>query len=259
MVDQLLDLPDWLGGSLTVLLTTAVGLLCYLVSYQLIFKYQSADLKGPASSLFRVIGILLSLMLSLAFGEVIVEWRDIQNSNKGEVMAIADLSYGLRSYESASALETHQLLVYYLEAVIEDDWPALADDRIGEKTRELISEVARNIREIEASTPIQATLKNQMLADIDRLYDYRRTRLINTLAQPPVYTFVIIIGFLITMSCFGVYQPQGPLIALVMLYTALVGIILYLILSLSDPFQGSVGIKPHLYENAFRMMEAREN
>jgi len=37
-----------------VLLTTAVGLLCYLVSYQFIFKYQSADLKGPASSLFRV-------------------------------------------------------------------------------------------------------------------------------------------------------------------------------------------------------------
>ncbi len=80
--------------------------------------------------------------------------------------------------------------------------------------------------------------------DVDVISDTRLLRLHNALAQPPVYLHVIIFGFLVTMACFGAYRPQAPLLVLVTLYTSFIGLVVYLILSLSDPFQGTIGVDP---------------
>jgi hypothetical protein len=58
------------------------------------------------------------------------------------------------------------------------------------------------------------------------------------------------------MACFGAYQPQGPLIVLVSLYTVFVGLVLYLILTLSDPYQG-IGVDPTTFEFMVEKMQAR--
>ena len=68
------------------------------------------------------------------------------------------------------------------------------------------------------------------------------------MAKPPVYVYVIIFGFLVTMACFGIYRPQAPLIVLVTLYTVFVGLVLYLVLAMSDPFQGDIGVAPTSFE-----------
>ena len=67
MVETLLSLPDLVGGVVVMTLTTVAGLLVYVVSNKLILRYQKDDLKDPTSSVFRVVGVLVSLMLSLAF------------------------------------------------------------------------------------------------------------------------------------------------------------------------------------------------
>ena len=53
---------------------------------------------------------------------------------------------------------------------------------------------------------------------------------------------------MITMACFGVYRPQAPLIVLVTLYMIFVGLALYLVLALSDPFQSGIGVAPTSFE-----------
>jgi len=45
-----------------------------------------------------------------------------------------------------------------------------------------------------------------------------------------------------------VHRPQLPLVALVTLYTVFVGLVLYLVLALSDPFQGDIGVAPTSFE-----------
>lgn len=75
-------------------------------------------------------------------------------------------------------------------------------------------------------------------------------------AEPPVYIYVIIFGFLVTMVCFGAYRPQGPLLALVSLYTVFIDLVLYLILALSDPFQGRIGVDPTTFEHLLETLRA---
>ncbi len=249
MVEYILSLPDFLGGLIMVLFCTFSGLGVYLTSYKLISKYQSSDLKDPASGIFRLVGILVSLVLSLAFGQVVVEWRDIQVATNGEVVALNDISIELKQFKTKDAQELHDVLIGYTQAVIEDDWPALAHDKLGERTSKNLFQLIEGSTRLGTNNSTQKALKANILTEVDRISDFRMARLNNSLAQPPVYAFVTILGFLIAMACFGVYRPQGPLVYLVILYTSFVGIVLYLILTLSDPFQGYISIKPDLYEH----------
>ncbi len=96
------------------------------------------------------------------------------------------------------------------------------------------------------------------MADVDLMSDYRLARLDTALAEPPVYVIVIIFGFFVTMACFGAYRPQAPLVGLVLLYTIFVGLVLYLILTLSDPFQG-IGAQTNSYEGLVEILRSRIN
>ena len=97
-------------------------------------------------------------------------------------------------------------------------------------------------------TPAQKRIMSWIEQDVDVISDTRLLRLHSALAKPPVYLYVIIFGFLVTMACFGTYRPQPPLVVLVSLYTSFIGLVMYLILALSDPFQGAFGVDPATLE-----------
>ena len=255
MIEFLLSQTTLVGSLLFMLLATVAGLLVYAISYRLIKKYQTDDLKDPTGSLFRVVGTLVSLMLSLAFAEVIVDLRKIENAIEREGVAIVDTFNDLYRYDAEATREIRSLLIDYTRAVINDDWPALANDKLGDRAGTLKRQLEASVWELQPTTPIQEKLWSQILADIDALSDHRLVRLDNALAEPPVYLYVIIFGLLITMACFGAYRPQGPLIVLVSLYTVFVGLVLYLILTLSDPYQG-IGVDPTTFEFMIQKMQS---
>jgi hypothetical protein len=205
-------------------------------------------MKDPTANLFRVVGMLVSLMLALAFSEVIVELRTIRNAVQREAVAISDIFSVMKLFDGERTREIRTILVDYAQAVIDDDWPALANDKLGQRVDALKRQLAKGVINLKPATPTQEKMWSHILADIDALSDYRVIRLDSALAKPPVYVYVIIFGFLVTMACFGVYRPQAPLIVLVTLYTVFVGLVLYLVLALSDPFQSDIGVAPTPFE-----------
>ncbi len=237
--------------------TAALGLLVYLVSYKLIATYKTHDLKDEIGGLFRVVGMLVSLMLSLAFGEVILEQVQIKNAVEREVVAISDAFKDLELFDIESTREIRETLIDYTRAVIEDDWPALANDNLSQRASKLERQLTEAVIRLNPTTPIQEKLFSRLLADFDLMSDFRMTRLDTALAEPPVYVLVIIFGFVVTMACFGAYRPQAPVVALVSLYTVFVGLVLYLILTLSDPFQGDIGVDPTSFEHLVEIMQSK--
>ncbi len=258
MIEFLLSLSTLAGSIISMVLATAAGLLVYGISYKLIAKYQSDDLKDPTSGLFRVIGTLVALMLSLAFAEVVTELRAIENAIEREAVAISDTFNDLQRFDIEGTREIRTILIDYTQAVIDDDWPALANDKLGERAGVLRSQFEDHVWKLKPATPVQEKLWSQILADTDAISDYRMTRLDNALAKPPVYLYVIIFGFLVTMICFGAYRPQGPLVVLVSLYTVFIGLVFYLILTLSDPFQGEIGVDPTTFEHLVKTLRTED-
>ena len=192
--------------------------------------------------------LLVSLMLALAFSEVIVELRTIRNAVEREAVAISDTFEVLKLFDIERTREIRTILVEYTQAVIDDDWPALANDKLGQRTGALKKQLAEAVMNLEPATSNQKKLWSFIVADIDALSDHRLIRLDNALEKPPVFVYVIIFGFLVTMACFGAYRPQPPLVVLVSLYTVFVGLVLFLIVKLSDPFQGDISVAPTAFE-----------
>jgi len=248
MIDFFLSLSTWAGCLVSMGFTAVVGFVFYLFFYKLISKHSREDMKDPTSNLFRVVGMLVSLMLALAFSEVMVELRTIRSSIQREAVAISDISDVLKLFDMERTREIRTILVDYAQAVIDDDWPALTDDRLSPRVGALKNQLAKAVINLKPATTNQEKLLSHILADIDALSDYRVIRLDSALAKPPIYVPVIIFGFLVTMACFGVYRPQAPLVVLVALYTVFVGLVLYLVLALSDPFQGDIGVAPASFE-----------
>jgi len=77
MMEFIISLPTWLGCGFAMVITTVLGLVVYVISYKLIEKSKNVMLKEPINNLFRLVGILVSLMLSLSFGEEIAEWKAV--------------------------------------------------------------------------------------------------------------------------------------------------------------------------------------
>ncbi len=255
MIENLLSLSTLAGCAVSMIFTSFVGLVVYFVFYKLISKYKREDLKDPTSSLFRVVGMLVSLMLALAFSEVIVELRTIRSAVQREAAAISDIFTTLEQLDDKKTREIRTLLVDYTQAIIDDDWPALADDKLGKRTGALKKQLTKAVMNFKPTTT-QEKLWPQILTDLDLLSDLRFIRLDSALAKPPVFVNIIIFGFLVTMACFGAYRPQAPLVLLVLLYTLFVGLVLFLILQLSDPFQGDIGVDPTSFEYLLETFQA---
>ena len=101
---------------------------------------------------------------------------------------------------------------------------------------------------LEAESSMQQILRSRINSDVDQISDLRLTRLEQALAKPPLFLIVVIFGFLATMVCFGPHRPNRLTIVLLSLYTLLIGLVIYMILAYSDPFQGATGIKPTAIE-----------
>jgi hypothetical protein len=257
MIEFVLSLPTWFGCALSMIATALVSLLVYLVSYRLTSKYQSDSMTDPTSSLFRVVGLLLSLMLSLGFTKVLSEQKDIRTAIVREAVAISDIFDVLELFDSERTREIRIMLVEYAQAVINDDWPALANDRLGQQASHIKRQLAKKLLDLKPATPAQEELLPMLLADIDALSDHRSTRLDTALEEPPFFVFVLIFGILVTMACFGAYRPQAPLIVLVLIATLFVGLVMFLIVKLSDPFQGDIRIEPTVFEHLVETLQSR--
>ncbi|MFX0199297.1 MAG: hypothetical protein ACFFCW_24500 [Candidatus Hodarchaeota archaeon] len=256
MIEFFISLPTWAGCALSMLFVTVSGLVVYFVSHKLIKKYPKDELKDPIGSLFRVIGILVSLMLSLAFAEIVVGIRTVENAIQRETVAIADTFNGLQRFDRNGTRQIRKVLADYARAVAEDDWPALAKDRLGDRTSTLKRQFTNGIMNLNPATPAQEKLWSCILSDVDAVSDNRLIRLDGALSKPPVYIHVVFFGFLVTMACFGAYRPQVPLVALVSLYALFVGWVLYLVVSLSDPFHGGMRVEPTAFQRVVEALPA---
>ena len=188
MIEDLLALPPIVGFIVVVGLTVALGMTTYLVSYKLISaRYRTEDMKDAAGSMFRVVGMLVSLFLSLSFSDVLVELNKLQNSVQSEAGAIADTYIDLLQFGTEETDEIRELLLDYAESVVGDDWPALADDRLGERTTALLRQLETTALNLEATTPIEEKMWTRVIANIDLISDFRLSRLQQALAQPPFF------------------------------------------------------------------------
>lgn len=250
-----------IGAFVFMATTTAVGMAVYYVTYRFHAKRYSnetaKEIKDVTGNLFRVVGWLFTLLLSLNFSEVVSELAETESAIQSEAAAIADVYHNLQQIKSNETLEFQELLAGYVQAVIEDEWRTLAEDRLSERADKLLRQVEDAALNLPSEGPVQESLRSRTIEDVDRISDFRLARLQHAIETPSVVLLVILFGYLVTMVYFGIYQPRPALIFLLSFYTVFVGVIIYLMLAMSDPFQGATAIDSAAFEYLLESMNAK--
>jgi hypothetical protein len=261
MITYLLSFPPLLGGFVFTVLTAAVGLVVYLLVFNLITKRQPAEVvaesKSVTSNLIRVVGWLFCLLLSMTFTELVRELNDLDNAIEGEATAIASAHLNLGRFGTDEAHSIQTLLADYTEAVIQDDWPALALDQTAKRPRSLLRQLEDAVLNIKVTSPVQEILRSRIIDDVEVITDHRLSRVQQARETAPFTISVVFFGYLVTMAPFGLYRPYASIVGLMSLYAVFVGVVTYLMLALSAPFTRATPVNPEPLEFVLQAMRTQ--
>ena len=246
MIDMFLGINFIVSLPLFVIGIVLLGFIPYLLGYRLFGRTADGKAKALATLLFRSLGILLGLILSMNFANLSVETVKIQNSVELEAKEIAELGSDFNRFGSREAIKLQSDLLEYVEAVINDEWPRLAKGSFSPKAQKLFIKIEDGILNLNPVSQYQQDLKERLLKDIDEISDHRSTRIFSGNVSLNWFIIVVLIGFL--MSCFLLCVNPVRLSTMIFIscYSAFIGIVLYSIVALNQPYHGltQVSVKP---------------
>lgn len=250
-MDWLQDLPAYGSGFLIiggfVVLTVVIGsIISRLFSQQI--RLEHNDLAG---FILAVIGVVYAVLL--AFVAVTV-WERFEAAE-------------LRSYEEASSLSlvyrdaddfpqtAHQIraaLRTYANLVAEEEWPAMARGKQSAQADAMMEQIDAMIRHLDVKTLKQVDVHQQMLVAMDQSLRDRDTRLtMSATGINAVMWMVLVLGAVVTVAftyLFG--YKHGPMRNVMAgSLGLLIGLVLFLTVSLDYPFRGGITIGPEAFED----------
>ena len=246
MIDTLLGINPIISIPIFVLGIVLTGFIPYLLGYRFFGRTADGKTKEVANILFRAVGVLLGLMLSMNYASLRAEYVKIQDSVELEAKEIAELAIDFKRFGSDGAAKLQDKLLEYVEVVINDEWPRLAKGSHSPKAQELFFEVDDGILNLNPESQYQQDLKERLLKDIDEISDHRSARIFSGNVSLTWFIVVVLIGFF--MSCFLLCVNPVRLSTLIFIscYSIFIGIVLYSIVALNQPYHGltHVSVKP---------------
>lgn len=248
MLDQFLNLPVPVGLTVFVLAIIALGLIPYLLAHSLLPAHISDETKSVAESVFRISGALLGLLLSLTFADIRSEVTRVKDSVELEAAQIVDIYNDLARYDSEEATALQQKLIDFTKTILDEEWVKLDESRNSSKAWDIFGKLQIGILELKPENERQKVLVSRLLQDIDEISDYRQERFYHAKKDPPIYIFIALFGFMITMALFCVHPPKLASMLFMSMFSTFVAVVMYFSLAMSQPFEGPMSVSPRPFE-----------
>jgi hypothetical protein len=246
MIEYILSFPTIPGMVIFIVAIVIMGFIPYLIGWRLFGKRTDERTQTIAIALFRALVLLLGLMLSMNFVATRGEYVKIQNSVDLEAREVNELFNDLHRFGSDESKLLQNKLAEYVKVVIEEEWPTLAQGQLNEMAWQLFLEFEDGIINLKTETAKQKILKQRLISDVDQLSDHRSVRITTGHVAMPWFLVVVLIGLLISTFMFSVEPPKFITLIFVSLYTAFIGLVLYSIIALNQPYEGltNVSVEP---------------
>src|ERR1700689_2000110 len=139
----------------------------------------------------------------------------------------------------------------YADAVIEHDWPDMAQGRLPEDSHTINENMWKALMAIKVASPSEITAEDHALSELSALTQHRRARLLqSTYRLPGIFWCVLLVGGVLTVVSVSMFGSANPRIHAMQVFslTLLVSLVMLSIADVDRPFQGWV----HISDFAFR-------
>jgi hypothetical protein len=241
----LCSLPLWLGAFFTVLLPTMVamtGPALIRKRYPLSVLVKNNEIAGFK---FAAVGAIYGVILAFAIVTVWEKFSEAELFVLQEAGSSATL-HRLAAGENADAIASRAALEAYLRAVVEEEWPRMAEGKESREAAKALDGLFAAAMHLGDDKP--AAVGVEIMKELGDITQARRGRL--HLARgvvPPALWTMLLFGALLTIG-FTYFFGQENLRSQVTMTGALASIVflgLFVIVLYDHPFSGEVSVEPH--------------
>lgn len=212
------------------------------------------------SYFFLMIGTLYAVLVAFA---VYVAWSDFNNAGTNlehEATEVADLSRLSTAMPNPYRKNISVALMEYLNAVAQDEFPAMAADRYSQRTWGSVQKLWDVYATIRPDNLQMQAYLEESLRHLTQLSDYRRTRLFTSRSSVPANLWCLLISGGILLIAFTYFLGHESVWSQAGMTAALTGILaftLLVILSLDTPYSGVARVTPRAFQVELEHVAAR--
>ena len=256
--------PRWLRTLLR--LTPVVALVSAIsIAGLLVFRALApmATLHAAANELgnyLQTVGGIYAVLLAFVVYVVWGQFNDARGYLDREATALVDLHRTSSGLPSCSRTAIQSGLRDYVDAVLRDEWPAMArgDEATIERVGERLDSVWLAVHGCLPVGDCQHTVYSEVLSRFNDLMDLRTSRLSSSRARIPIaMRLLLYLGAIITVGSMYLLaiQPLWLHATVTAALAGAIGHILFLIRDLDDAFAGSLQVSKDPYIRARRNFE----
>lgn len=242
-------LPTPVGVALAMASFAGLSVVLYLGLHRLIRKGAGEDTRRLAEAVATRIGIIHGIVLGMMFSNITAEYTGMIGALESEASALIRLHNAMERQEDERLQPAMDELLGYIHFVVERQWPALREGRVVAGDRELggramLDEVWLAIDGVEPDSR-----RSELMRLVDEVENYRNLRLFDRLGSLlPLFWYIAIIGYVLTLTGLCIPRPSPSRGVVVSLYGAMVGVVLYGILVMTQPYSPAAGVSPKVFE-----------
>jgi hypothetical protein len=204
---------------------------------------------------FATIGVVYAVLLGLAVISVWERFSEADSAATEEAAALASVDRLAEGLADGDAESLRAALTRYAEAVIADDWPAMARGVVSNATHGALQELYRVVLGLAATDERGGVLLSALITQLDVVTDSRRERLDAADGiLPGVIWLVLFVGAIVVLG-FAFFFGLDNL-AVQMLMTGMLALLIFLslfvALAIDHPFAGASGIQPDAMHRVLR-------
>ena len=250
MMEWVQGLPVYGSGLLIVggfvVLTVVIGSIVSRLFPQQI-RLEHNDLAG---FILAVIGVVYAVLLAFVAVTVWERFEAAETRSYEEASSLALVYRDADDFPQSEAIRS--ALRSYTKLVAEDEWPAMAHGRQSAEADALIEQIDRMVRQLDVKSMRQEDVHQQMLVALDQALRDRDTRLtMSSTGISAIMWLVLMLGAVVTVAftyLFG--YKHGPMRSVMAgSLGLLIGLVLFLTVSLDYPFKGGITIGPEAFED----------
>ena len=218
-------------------------------------KYNAGanDIIGYVLSCFGVFyGLLLGLIAVTAYQNV----ADAGASVTREAAALSALYEDVSRYPDPYGQNLRWLLRDYTRYVIRYAWPLQRRGIIPEEGTIRVDAFHEELLDFQPGTPAEEILHAEALRQFNHFLEARRTRLFTvTSGLPTSMWYVMFLGAILTLAICWLFEMRFVTqLVLGGILAAYLGLMMFLIFDMNQPFRGDVSIPPDAFESIFQRM-----
>jgi nitrate reductase gamma subunit len=255
----LYDLPNWLFGTLIIGVFTAIGLAGLFLTRRWVRRLHRTD-----HSHNDIVGFYLAaitVFYGITLGLVAVgtweTYSDVQNRVDHEAVALGALYRDIGAYPDPIRATLQNDLRIYTRQVIDVGWPMQQRGIVPNNASGALTDFQRDFLSFEPTTERQKILAAEAYRAFNDLTGSRRARLNSVTAEMPAPLWIVVIaGALLSIATTWFFHTASFSMHfwMTILFSALIGLLIYLVASLDNPYRGHVSVTPEPLERVYEQI-----